>query len=69
MTEFTLHDRNSELWGKFADYCGEQILTLHKDLEKTSLTDLETAALRGRIRQLRLLLKLLAADASATAIE
>lgn len=68
MVEFTPHDLNSDLWRKFHAYCEEQIPALHKELEKTSLTDLETAALRGRIRQLRILSRLTAAD-SATPLE
>lgn len=69
MTDFTPHEQNSELWGKFNRFFNETILNLHRDLEKTTLTDLETAALRGRIKQLRQLAKLTAAEDSATPTE
>lgn len=52
----TESEKDSALWIKLAAHFRESLQECHKALEKTSLTADETAVIRGRIKQLRLLL-------------
>lgn len=52
------HEIHSSTWVKLKEYLTERIDAQRKKNDSTDLTDLETAALRGGLRELKLLLAL-----------
>jgi len=52
----TESEKDGALWNKLAAHLRESLQECHRSLEKTSLTADETAVIRGRIKQLRLIL-------------
>jgi hypothetical protein len=51
-------ERESDLWRKLSAHLEGLLEAQRSDLEKTTNTELQTAALRGRVKLIRQLLKL-----------
>lgn len=58
MMELTDNEKDSELWKKLTAHFKGLLDKSQRDLEKITLTDVETSAIRGRCKLLRQLLKL-----------
>lgn len=60
MTEFelTTHDKASSLWLRFCEYLNERLADARRRNDATTLSEHDTAALRGEIRCLKKLLAL-----------
>lgn len=58
IVQLTDKEKESEVWRKLAAHLNGLLDEAHIDLEKTTLSEVKTAAIRGRTKLIRQLLKL-----------